>query len=101
MGAQDVTSCCGALQGDQGCNGGIPQTVYSYYKSTGIVTGGNYGDASGCYSYQLAPCAHHINGSKYPACPDEVPPPSAPAPAPTPRRSAGSPTSTTAPRAAT
>jgi len=75
LSAQDVTSCCGGLSGDMGCNGGVPSTVYTYYKNTGIVTGGNYGDASGCYSYQLAPCAHHINGSKYPACPDSVPTP--------------------------
>merc|ERR1719160_1515534 len=75
LSAQDVTSCCGALSGDMGCNGGVPSTVYSYYKNKGIVTGGNFGDKSMCYSYQLAPCAHHINGSKYPACPDSVPTP--------------------------
>merc|ERR1719198_1892284 len=71
LSAQDVTSCCGLLSGDNGCGGGVPSTVYSYYKSTGIVTGGNYGDKSGCYSYQLAPCAHHTNSSSYPACPAE------------------------------
>ena len=51
---------------------GVPSTVYSYYNTFGIVDGGNYGDKSGCWSYQLAPCAHHVNSSKYPACPDEV-----------------------------
>jgi len=64
--AQDVTSC--DKLGDMGCSGGIPSTVYTYAKTFGIVDGGNFGDKSGCWSYQLSPCAHHINGSKYPAC---------------------------------
>merc|ERR1712178_403918 len=67
LSAQDVTSC--DKLGDMGCNGGVPSTVYTYSSSFGIVDGGNYGDKSGCWSYQLAPCAHHINGSKYKPCP--------------------------------
>ncbi|CAK9035205.1 unnamed protein product, partial [Durusdinium trenchii] len=51
LSAEDVTSC--DTLGDMGCNGGIPSTVYTYYKSFGIVDGGNYGDKSMCYSYQL------------------------------------------------
>merc|ERR1711981_283621 len=70
LSAQDVASC--DIMGDMGCSGGVPSTVYSYYKTNGIVTGGNYGDKSMCWSYQLPPCAHHINGSKYKPCPDEV-----------------------------
>ena len=71
LSAQDVTSC--DKLGDMGCNGGIPSSVYSYWALSGIVDGGNYGDkTSGCWSYQLEPCAHHVNSSKYPACPDEV-----------------------------
>jgi len=70
LSAQDVASC--DIMGDMGCSGGIPSTVYSYYKNNGIVTGGNYGDKSMCWSYQLPPCAHHINGSKYKPCPGEV-----------------------------
>jgi len=70
LSAQDVASC--DKLGDMGCSGGVPSTVYSYYNTFGIVDGGNYGDKSGCWSYQLPPCAHHINGSKYPACPGEV-----------------------------
>ena len=73
LSAQDLTSC--NIIENQGCNGGIPELAWSYMKLNGVVTGGNYGDKSMCYSYQLAPCAHHINGSKYPACPDEVPTP--------------------------
>ena len=70
LSAQDVTSC--DKLGDMGCSGGIPSSVYSYWALSGIVDGGNYGDKSGCWSYQLEPCAHHVNSSKYPACPDEV-----------------------------
>lgn len=66
LSAEDVTSCC--HDGDMGCNGGVPSTVYSYYQSTGIVDGGNYGDKSQCYSYQLAPCSHHSVSPKYPNC---------------------------------
>ena len=66
LSAEDVASC--DHLGDMGCSGGIPSTAYTYYHTTGIVTGGNYGDKSMCYSYQLAPCAHHTNSSKYPAC---------------------------------
>merc|ERR1712093_459030 len=51
-----------------GCHGGIPPTAYTYYETLGVVSGGNYGDKSGCWSYQMAPCAHHVNGTKYPAC---------------------------------
>merc|ERR1712060_561047 len=58
--------------GDMGCNGGIPSTVYSYYKTSGIVDGGNYGDKSMCYSYELAPCAHHSTSAKYPNCTGSV-----------------------------
>jgi len=70
LSAQDVASC--DKLGDMGCNGGVPSTVYTYYATSGIVTGGNYGDKSMCWSYQLAPCAHHTDSSKYPACPDSV-----------------------------
>jgi len=66
LSAEDVTSC--DHMGDMGCNGGVPSTAYSYYKSNGIVDGGNYGDKSGCYSYQLKPCAHHSGSTKYANC---------------------------------
>jgi|DeeseametaMP2100_FD_k123_52523_1 cathepsin B len=71
----DVTSCCGLTHGDMGCNGGIPSTVYAYWKNAGVVDGGNYGDKSGCYSYQLPQCAHHVNASKYAPCEGSQPTP--------------------------
>jgi len=66
LSAEDVTSC--DHLGDMGCSGGIPSTVYTYYRMNGIVDGGNYGDKSGCYSYQLQPCAHHSVSKKYANC---------------------------------
>lgn len=75
LSAEDVTSCCGVLHGDMGCNGGVPSTVYQYWKSTGVVDGGNYGDKSGCYSYQLEPCAHHSASSHYRNCTGSKPTP--------------------------
>lgn len=73
LSAQDVASC--DKLGDMGCNGGVPSTVYSYYKNFGIVDGGNYGDKSMCYSYQMAPCAHHSASTKYKNCTGELPTP--------------------------
>merc|ERR1719498_1774654 len=70
LSAEDVTSC--DTLGDMGCNGGVPSTVYTYYKTFGIVDGGNYGDKSMCYSYQLEPCAHHTTSGKYKNCTGEV-----------------------------
>jgi len=66
LSAQDVTSCDHLT--DMGCNGGVPETAYTYYKRSGVVTGGNYGDKSMCWSYQLAPCEHHINSTHLPQC---------------------------------
>lgn len=68
LSAQDVTSCCHL--GDMGCHGGVPPTAYTYWTSTGVVTGGNYGDLSMCYSYEKQPCNHHSDNSSYPACDD-------------------------------
>ena len=66
LAAEDVTSCC-RLCG-MGCDGGIPVAAYSYFKRTGVVTGGQFGDKSMCYSYRLAPCAHHVASKTYPNC---------------------------------
>jgi len=78
LSAQDVTSCAKGGTADIGCGGGVPETVYTYYKRTGVVSGGNYGDKSMCYSYQLAPCAHHSVSPKYANCSDEVDAPACP-----------------------
>ena len=48
-----------------------PRSIDTYWGLDGIVTGGNYGDLTMCWSYQKAPCAHHSNSSDYPDCPEE------------------------------
>ncbi len=47
--------------------------AWQWFKKTGVVTGGLYGDASTCWPYQLAPCSHHEAG-KYPMCPAQEDP---------------------------
>merc|ERR1711977_441199 len=69
-----------------GCGGGQINTPWSYIKSTGAVTGGQY-QGSGpfgkglCSSFSLPHCHHHgpTHGDPYPAegapgCPSESPP---------------------------
>jgi cathepsin B len=73
LSAEDMTSC--NHLGDMGCNGGIPSSAYTYFHTAGVVDGGNYGDKSGCYSYELAPCAHHTVSPKYKNCTGELPTP--------------------------
>jgi len=53
-----------------GCGGG--NNVWSRFKSTGVVTGGDYSDTKGetCSRYTLPACAHHVPAdAEFPACP--------------------------------
>jgi len=65
--AEDLMECCSDC-GD-GCNGGFPFATFQYWKESGIVSGGLYGDKNTCKPYKFAPCAHHVAAGKYPACP--------------------------------
>ncbi|KAK3798806.1 hypothetical protein RRG08_040637 [Elysia crispata] len=58
--AEDVLSCCRSC--GNGCNGGYPASAWRYYKSEGVVTGGQYGTKKGCMPYVLPPCDHHVSG---------------------------------------
>jgi len=71
--ADDLTACCSEC--GFGCDGGFPQAAWSYYKDTGLVTGGNYNTKQGCEPYTIAACDHHVNGS-LPPCGAEQPTPS-------------------------
>jgi cathepsin B len=71
LSAQDPVSCCGLTCGN-GCEGGLPAAAWNYFKGRGIVTGGPYGDHSKCYSYQMAPCAHHAVDPKHKNCTGET-----------------------------
>lgn len=67
--SQNLLTCCYAC--GFGCDGGYPASAWSYWKSTGLPTGGLYGDKSTCQPYFLPPCDHHMEGS-HGACPDTV-----------------------------
>jgi cathepsin B len=71
-----TTECCSFLQCfSMGCNGGQPGMAWRYFKTTGIVTGGNYDDigkGDSCYPYKFESCAHHIDDPSRPAC-DKTP----------------------------
>jgi cathepsin B len=66
LSATDLLSCCGSC--GFGCSGGYPESAWNYFKTTGVVTGGNYGDYSLCSSYPFPQCDHHVTG-KYGPCP--------------------------------
>jgi cathepsin B len=71
---EDTTANCGFLQCfSMGCNGGQPGQAWSWFKSHGVVTGGDFTDTGAgdtCAPYSLAPCAHHVPATdKYPVCP--------------------------------
>lgn len=66
LSATDLLGCC-AMCGF-GCQGGYPESAWNYFKSTGVVTGGNYGDHTLCSMYPFPQCDHHVTG-KYGPCP--------------------------------
>merc|ERR550532_66310 len=74
--AEDLLTCCGWMTCGYGCDGGFPEGAWQYWKESGIVTGGLYGDNQYCKAYFSAPCAHHTTSTKYPACPDSKDTPS-------------------------
>jgi len=70
---EDLLDCCYSC--GMGCNGGYPSAAWSYFKNTGLVTGGLYDDKTYCKPYSMAPCAHHTTSTKYPACGPSQPTP--------------------------
>jgi len=65
--AEDVLSCCSTC--GSGCNGGYPSQAWSWLRTTGSVSGGNYHDYSLCWAYELPNCDHHTTG-QYTPCTD-------------------------------
>ena len=57
--AAHLTSCCTSC--GNGCFGGYPSSCFSYWRSTGIPSGGNYGDTTTCYPYFFPPCDDHMH----------------------------------------
>lgn len=59
--AENLLSCCYIC--GFGCNGGYPESAWQYFKSSGLVTGGNYNSNEGCQPYSIESCEHHVNGT--------------------------------------
>ena len=57
--AAHLTTCCTSC--GNGCFGGYPSSCFSYWKSTGIPSGGLYGDTTTCVPYFFPPCDDHMN----------------------------------------
>jgi len=76
LSAEDLVGCCRTC--GMGCNGGYPSAVWSWFKNTGVVTGGEYNNFTWCSAYSLKKCDHHCTG-KYGPCPSaEYPTPKCP-----------------------
>ncbi|KAH8397770.1 hypothetical protein KR222_000881, partial [Zaprionus bogoriensis] len=69
--ADDLVSCCHTC--GFGCNGGFPGAAWSYWTRKGIVSGGAYGTNEGCRPYEIAPCEHHVNGTRPPCSQGSTP----------------------------
>ena len=69
LSAKFLISCCSSC--GFGCSGGYAANAWKFWKDTGIVTGGLYGDTNTCQPYFLPPCDHYSSGS-YGDCPDDV-----------------------------
>ena len=62
--SENLLSCC--YKCGFGCNGGFPGAAWSYWSTAGIVSGGVFGSHKGCQPYEIAPCEHHVNGTRKP-----------------------------------
>jgi len=71
LSVSDTTGCCNGIHcASFGCNGGQVGTPWDWFKSTGVVTGGDFGDSGMCYNYTMAKCAHHVDDPSLPSCDD-------------------------------
>jgi len=63
--ADDLISCCSILSTFSfcgfGCNGGIPILAWRFYKTRGLVSGGNFNETDTCRPYEIEPCGHHTD----------------------------------------
>ncbi|KAF7285752.1 hypothetical protein GWI33_010120 [Rhynchophorus ferrugineus] len=63
---EDLNTCCYSC--GNGCDGGNPDLAWSYWNSSGIVTGGLYQGNQGCKDYTLIPCEHNVDYNTRPQC---------------------------------
>jgi cathepsin B len=67
----DTTACCdGSSCFSFGCNGGQVGTPWLWFKNTGVVSGGDYGDDKYCFDYTMPQCAHHVTVEGMVSCDD-------------------------------
>lgn len=71
--AEDLMSCC--KQCGMGCEGGYPAEAWMFYKSEGIVSGGQYNSSQGCQPYEIPACDHHVQGKLQPCSKHIMPTP--------------------------
>ena len=66
----DTLACCSGFRCgfSKGCNGGQPSGAWSWFTTTGVVEGGDYGDDTTCMPYPFPSCAHHVESDDLPAC---------------------------------
>lgn len=62
--AEDLLTCCDDC--GMGCFGGYSSSAWTFWEKNGLVTGGLYNSKVGCQPYSIAPCEHHVNGSRPP-----------------------------------
>lgn len=62
LSAEQLVSCC--FDCGFGCNGGYPDSAWTYFQQTGLVTGGDYDSGEGCQPYTLPACEHHTQGPR-------------------------------------
>lgn len=69
----DTTACCNGTQCMSfGCNGGQVATPWAWFKRTGVVSGGGFGENEFCFDYTMPKCAHHVTVEGMASC-DDVP----------------------------
>uniref|UniRef100_A0A669B2G7 Cathepsin B n=1 Tax=Oreochromis niloticus TaxID=8128 RepID=A0A669B2G7_ORENI len=69
--AEDLLACCDEC--GMGCYGGYSSAAWEFWAKKGLVTGGLYDSKVGCLPYTIAPCEHHVNGSRPPCGSSETP----------------------------
>lgn len=64
--AADPLACC--TNCGSGCNGGYADGGFTYWISSGLVTGGEYGTTSTCYPYPVPDCNSPSDNAPVGAC---------------------------------
>ena len=67
---EDLLECCTTC--GNGCNGGFLYQSFVFWRYAGLVSGGNYGNASVCKPYAFPPCAHHVKSDVLAPCPAAI-----------------------------